>query len=144
MVLPWLPVWFGAFIAWLVFVRRYELPGQHHLRQWLISAVAVFVLGSMFTVDLWAVFLVFWTIQVVTRAISLRRAFIRGLTPQGAGEAAVPPAPGSDGDATAPVTLDQLHVGARFHTRILQFLGGSLVLKTAMILLNIRIVELDL
>ena len=141
MVIQWLPVWFGAFLAWLVFVRRYELPGQHHQRQWLISALVVFILGAMLTVDLWSIFLVFWTIQVVARAISLRGASLRGLTVHGAADPEISPLPGTDGVAVAP---DRLRASARFHTRILQFLAGGLILKTAMIFLNIRIFELDL
>lgn len=59
-------------------------------------------------------------------------------------ETQIPPLPARDGVAVPPVAPDRLHGGARFPTRILQFLAGGLVLKTAMVFLNIRIFELDL
>ena len=148
-ILPWILVWFGAFLGWVLFVARYDRRNTFHPAKWFLGAGFVFIFGTIVSVDLWTLFLVCWTITVAGRVVELRTTSSQPAQPSEQSTEPHPTASPLEPMQSPPApaihppiqTPAQVATAARFNLRILQLLAGGMVAKTAMILLNIRLIE---
>jgi hypothetical protein len=153
---PWLPVWYGGFFSWLLLLRRYEPrpPEGSRVSVWLGTALFLFFVGAILSVDLWTLFLVFWTARVLARVVKLRHASLAAFQALAENSSPIPIPPANPGPVLPSLGVESenreavqnkvasLDRSALFHKRILQFLAGGLAVKTVLILLDIEIITL--
>ncbi len=70
-LLPFLPVWAAVFVLWCLFRLKYDVGPKRDSMKWILTAVLLFVLGPIFTISMWSIFLLFWTFYVFHRLLLL-------------------------------------------------------------------------
>jgi hypothetical protein len=123
---PVLPVWAAVFVAWSALRLKCDAEPARATGWWLLGAVAVLVMGPVWSVSLWSGFLLVWTLHVADRLVRLRRA-----PADGSDNGTSPGARRRPGDRPLPIG-DARTEAMRFHARTLVLLGVALVAKTAL------------